>query len=228
MDKINNNKLNNITISDLDKALDKLFEYLGLMTWEYELKNENKINSYLNSIKKIKIIMETKKRINSKITPKLNSNELKHLDKLLEKTEHLYKYANKLFIEKSICDCIKCTKPLNKSSKLSSRTNKFTRLIKSFENNKLNSKTKTDSDNKTTKSIKSKPISNPIKKVQTSKNIVKSSKINSKTNTTKLAEPIKPYIPIIIKKTSKSPNKILSKKSSKKLSKKPSKIFKKM
>ena len=91
-----------VTLHGLEKWTCHLYENLGWMTLAYDSNNKDKVSSYLISIKKLKLSIESRLKIITSEDAKID------LTTLLSKVKHLYKTASKLFdkqyIRKTICD----------------------------------------------------------------------------------------------------------------------------
>jgi hypothetical protein len=204
-----------VTLHGLEKWTCYLYENLGWMTLAYENGREDKVSSYLVSIKKLKLSIESRLKIITSEDAKLD------LTTLLSKIKHLYKIASKLFdkqyIRKTVCD--KCALPVGKNANGVDDDSDYVNV----EESKINH-LKQDGGSKNKKSVKSLKVIKVSKdydldnKKGSKKSSKKLSKKTSKTDSKKILNTIqnKPLI------------KKLSKKSSKKTSKKNSKIFRKM
>jgi len=175
-----------VTLHGLEKWTVHLYENLGWMTLAYDNKREDKVISYITSIKKLKLSIENRMEIITSEDAKLD------LVSLLSKVKHLTTITTKLFdkesLKKSICD--KCSSPISNHNDIKgggSKTKKNTRITN-------------------TKS----PITTNIKKTSKTQS-KKSSKKNSKTNVQN-----EPLIKKLSKKSSKKTSKKTSKKSLKK------------
>ncbi len=238
-----------VTLHGLEKWTCYLYENLGWMTLAYESGREDKVSSYVISIKKLKLSIESRLKIITSEDAKID------LSTLLSKVKHLSKIASKLFdkqhMRKTICD--KCAHPMNNNdsddnSEISDNieTNKqkqdggakSTRTVKSAKSSKSTIPTKSISNQKHSGSLKVLKVSSKNDLVGGKKLSKKSSKKTSKKPSKKQSKiPIKKQSKISSKKNSKISNKKthdeplikkLSKVSSKKTSKKNSKIFKKL
>ena len=212
-----------VTLHGLEKWTCYLYENLGWMTLAYEHGREDKVSSYIVSIKKLKLSIESRLKIITSEDAKMD------LTTLLFKIKHLYQIASKLFdkqhIRKTICN--KCALPMindiDDDAAAAAAAAAAAELIK-------DKKLKQIGGWKTKKVYK-----------QTNLDNKKGSKKNSKKDSKKIPYKTEPLIKKLSKKSSKKDskkilNKIqheplikkLSKKSSKKTSKKNSKIFKKI
>lgn len=212
-----------VTLHGLEKWTCYLYENLGWMTLAYESNNNDKVSSYLISIKKLKLSIESRLKIITGEDAKID------LATLLSKVKHLYSVATNLFdknkIRKSVCD--KCALPIHNNN-----------LSEPDEKNQLDKVNQLKGGNKSIKSVKSNKLIKPSKTSGSKTiNVLKLSKNDNLDKVKKLSKKSS-------KKLSKNPSKKgskikdeplikkLSKKSSKKLSKKSSKenksIFRKM
>jgi hypothetical protein len=194
-----------VTLHDLEKWTSYLYENLGWITLAYENNREDKVQSYLISIKKLKLSIESRLKIITNEDSKID------LTTLLGKTKHLNKIATKLFdkryVRKTICD--KCSLPIN---------NKNEELTENSSNLEILSDSSTYINYGGSKKKSSKIPSKKSSKIPSKK----SSKIPSK-KSSKI--PSKKSLKVSLKKISNFPrDKILIKKLSKKSSKKTSKI----
>jgi hypothetical protein len=96
------------TLHGLEKWTCHLYEQLGWMTLAYQSNSEDKVGSYITSIKKLQKSIESRLKIIISEDAKLDLNNL------LSKVKHLLKITYKLFnkehIRKTICD--KCALPV--------------------------------------------------------------------------------------------------------------------
>jgi len=94
-----------VTLHGLEKWTCHMYEQLGWMTLANEFGREDKVGSYITSIKKLKNSIELRLKIITSEDAKLD------LTNLLSKVKHLFKITSKLFnkehIKKTICN--KCT-----------------------------------------------------------------------------------------------------------------------
>ena len=114
-----------ITLHGLEKWTNDLYEKLGWMTLAYDMNKEDKIISYVTSIKKLKLSIESRLKII------INEDSKLDLATLLNNVKHLYKVAFKLFNKDStVCD--NCSNLIiNKNSfYLNEKTNDDSNLLK--------------------------------------------------------------------------------------------------
>lgn len=194
-----------ITLNGLEKWSCHMYEQLGWMTLANETGGEDKVSSYLISIKKLKNSIESRLKIITSEDAKLD------LENLLSNIKHLIKISSKIFnkehIRKTICN--KCSLPIYDLSEIESKE-KVKQVGGKSKTSKLSYKNKLTIPLKKPSKKSSKKLSKPL------------SKKPSKTHSKKLS---KPPSKKLSKKMSKHISKPLSKKpskiSSKKLSKKP-------
>ena len=209
-----------VTLHGLEKWTIHLYEHLGWMTLAYSNGMEEKVNSYLISIKKLKLSIESRLKIITNEDSKID------LTTLLTKTKHLYRIATKLFdenhLKKTICD--KCALVIKPDDSDSTEPNEHI--------NTHTNKHKLDGGSKTKKTSKTNKSSKTIvsKSAKTSKSTIQDNKKTSKKSSKKDSKkPLKKLSKKDSKKISKKiQNEPLIKKLSKKSSKKNSKIFKKI
>ena len=186
-----------VTLHGLEKWTCYLYEKLGWMTLAYESGSQDKVSSYLISIKKLKLSIESRLKIITSEDAKID------LTTILLKVKHLYKIATKLFdkqyIKKTICN--KCALPLDREHDDDSIESKDIKQ-------KLIGGAKSNKSIKSIKSIKSTKSINPSKSAPTTLKVLKVSKGFNLENLKKLS-----------KKSSKKTSKVQSKKSSKKTQK---------
>ena len=195
-----------VTLHGLEKWTCHLYEQLGWMSLAYKSKNEDKVGSYIMSIKKLQ------KSIQSRLKIIISEDAKLDLQNLLSKVEHLLKVTSKLFskehIRKTICN--KCALPVesNETDETDETENE------SVVDNNI-TKTKQDGGSKSRNKSKSKILKSTHLN-ELSKLSKKLSKKSSKKTSKKLSK-------TQLKKLSKTqPNK-LSKTQLKKLSKTQSK-----
>jgi hypothetical protein len=192
-----------VTLHGLEKWTCHMYEQLGWMTLANESGREDKVSSYITSIKKLKNSIESRLKIVISEDAKLD------LTNLLSKVKHLLNITTKLFnkehIRKTICN--KCALPVNSDESESD--------INSSDNEQ---KTKQIGGSKSKSKIKSKTKSK-TKSNPKSLNVAKS-KMSKSTHLNELSK--------LSKKLSKKSSKKSSKKPSKKSSKKQSKILSKI
>jgi hypothetical protein len=228
-----------VTLNGLEKWTCYLYENLGWMTLAYESNNNDKVSSYLISIKKLKLSIEKRQSIAIAEDTKID------LEILLNKVKNLYNVATKLFdknhIRKSICD--KCALPIHNNNNNTSEPDEENQLN---QLNQLRGGSKLNKSVKSVKSIKSIKSSKPsgatlsVLKLSKNDNLEKLKKLSKKSSKKGSKVYSKNELKKTSKKTSKKELKVkdeplikkLSKKSSKKSLKKSSNdsklIFKKM
>ena len=176
---------NDVTLHGLEKWTCYMYEQLGWMTLAYESKREDKVGSYLISIKKLQKSIEARLKIITSEDAKLD------LVNLLSKVKHLFKITSTLFnkelIKKTICD--KCSLPVELEE-----TNPQVGGV----NYKIKSK-----NLKKISKIQSKKLS----KIQSKKLSKKQSKKNIKKSNDYKNEIFKPLIKKLSKKSSKKNSK---------------------
>jgi hypothetical protein len=197
------NATDDVTLHGLEKWTCHLYENLGWMTLAYESDSKDKVSSYLISIKKLKLSIESRLRIITSEDAKID------LTTLLSKVKHLYKIATKLFdkqhIRKTICD--KCALPMGNDDSFS---------VESEEQNDIKTKQKQDGGAKISKSVKSSKLTKSVKPSKSvTSTAIKVLKVSKNTDLETLKK--------MSKKSSKKQSKVSSKITSKIPSKKPSK-----
>lgn len=206
-----------VTLHGLEKWTCNMYEQLGWITLANESGREDKVGTYLTSIKKLKNSIESRLKIITSEDARLD------LDSLLSKVKHLIKITNKLFskehIRKIICD--KCALPIKKNNLKETEETEETEETNETDLQEVHTKSKLKQSGGNIKSSKSK-----MSKLSKSSHLNKLSKLSkrlSKKSSKKLSKKLS-------KKTSKKTSKKMSrnmtqkKKSSKKPSKKISKI----
>jgi hypothetical protein len=192
-----------VTLHGLEKWTCHLYEQLGWMSLAYKSKNEDKVGSYLISIKKLQ------KSIQSRLKIIISEDAKLDLQNLLSKVEHLLKVTSKLFskehIRKTICN--KCALP-----------------VESNETDETD-ETKQEGGSKSRNKSKSKISKSNISKSNISKSNISKSNISksniSKSNISKLMHlnELSKLSKKLSKKSSKTQPKKLSKTQPKKSSK---------
>ena len=125
---------NNITINELEKWNHQLYKKLGWITYAHENGNNDKVVSFIISIKKLIL------SINDRLKIIKNDDIRLDLNYLLHKVKHLYKISNELFNSKKIC--IKCNNSMilqdggsKSKKKYRSKISKFNLDYKKLSNN---------------------------------------------------------------------------------------------
>ena len=205
-----------VTLHGLEKWTCYLYEHLGWVTLAYESGREDKVESYIVSIRKLKSSIEARLKIITSEDAKID------LTTLLAKTKHLQKVSAKLFNEKHIRKtiCEKCAKPIENLSTESDvmDVETLTHEQNGGRNNKMNKLNRSKSQTNLIRGIKKNNLfvgGKKTSKVQSKKSSKVQSKKSSKVQSKKSS------------KTNFILNKPLIKKLSKKSSKKSLKIFKK-
>ena len=190
-----------VTLHGLEKWTCHLYEQLGWMSLAYKSKNEDKVGSYIISVKKLQ------KSIQSRLKIIISEDAKLDLQNLLTKVEHLLKVTSKLFskehIRKTICN--KCALPVesNETDETGNESIDNEQVIKTKQDG--GSKLRNKSKSKILKSTHLNELSKLSKKLSK-----KSSKKTSKTQPKKTSK-TQP------KKTSKTQPKKTSKTQSKKI-----------
>lgn len=160
-----------VTLHGLEKWTCHLYENLGWMTLAYESGSKDKVSSYLISIKKLKLSIDSRLKIITSEDAKID------LTTLQSKVKHLYKISTKLFdkhhIRKTICD--KCALPIGDDSPdeltdSNELKNKDVKL-KQDGGSKLAKLTKSTKSTKSTKLTKSNPTTTTLNVLKVPKNI---------------------------------------------------------
>jgi len=241
------NASDDVTLNGLEKWTCHLYENLGWMGLAYETDNKDKVSSYLISIKKLKLSIESRLKIITSEDAKID------LTTLLSKVKHLYMISSKLFdkhnIRKSICN--KCAFPIESTdfdSELNSNSNQIETLNKNnhkggFISKKIVKPSKKMSKKTSVKKLSKKTLTNnssqksakkSIKNISTSINILKIpkgvdlKKLSKKAPSKTLKKLSKKASSKTLKNKDEPLIKKLSKNPSKKVSKKNASIFKKI
>jgi hypothetical protein len=210
-----------VTLHGLEKWTCHLYEQLGWMSLAYKSKNEDKVGSYIMSIKKLQ------KSIQSRLKIIISEDAKLDLQNLLSKVEHLLKVTSKLFskehIRKTICN--KCALPVESNETDETDETENESIVDNITKTKQDggSKSRNKSKSKILKSTHLNELSKLSKKLS-KKSSKKTSKKLSKTQPKKLSKTQpKKLSKTQLKKSSKTQPKKSSKTQLKKLSKTQSK-----
>lgn len=200
-----------VTLHGLEKWTCHLYEHLGWVTLAHENGRDDKVQSYLISINKLKSSIESRQKIVTSEDAKLD------LTTLLSKTKHLKKIASKLFDEKLVRKniCAKCAHPINPNEQdsMESEPNEQTKLGGS--NRRISRQTNSAKSIRSAKSAKLNKQN--LNMLSGKKNSKVSSKKSSKKSLKKLSARVVRVDKPLIKKLSKTQSKKSSKKDSKKI-----------
>ena len=214
--------VDDITLNGLEKWTSHLYEQLGWMTLANETGGEDKVSSYIISMKKLKNSIESRLKIITSEDAKLD------LENLLLNVKHLMKITSKIFnkehIRKTICN--KCALPVKQDktdeTDITISESEIKNTLK--QSGGAKSRTAQKSSKKSSKKL-SKTLKSRISKSAHLNELVKLAKKTSKKSSKK---PFKKSSKKTSKKQSKKTSKKQSKKTSKKQSKKQSKKMSKI
>lgn len=174
--------IDDITLNGLEKWTSHLFEQLGWMTLANETGGEDKVSSYIISMKKLKNSIESRLKIITSEDARID------LENLLYNIKHLMKITSSIFnkehIRKTICT--KCALPIeHNNSNITISDQEIKNQIK--QNGGTKSKILTNMTNKVS-NIKSKTQSKKSSKKLSKIQVKKTSKIQTKKNSKKISD----------------------------------------